>query len=521
MGQKPSGWNRRLGKALVVCWGLAGLVLAACASPPLPVQESPAPVASLTASATFAPRTVVSSAVTPSPPLPTASPTSATPLRPKYVLQATVDIPAKTVAVQERILYPNTSTAALEELVLAVEPNLLPGGFVLQRLTVNDQPVEPALKGQRLTVPLPSSLAPGEWATVEMAYTLVLPRIRRVNPDKKRPPIYGFTSRQVNLVNWYPFVVPYDPAQGWVLHSPWYYGEHLVYPLADVEVRLRVTAEEPWMVAASALPEPDGEGWRYRLLAGRTFVLSLNSGAQVLEEEWQGVQLRSVFFPAYAEGGAEVLRAMKQALTIYVRHFGPYPHLSLTAVMGDFDDGMEYSAFFFLPRNFYDLYDGTPKGYLTFIAAHETAHQWWFERVANDQALHPWMDEAPATYSERLFYEAVNPDWVPWWWAYRVDFYEPEGWIDIPVYEGRGYRRYVNAVYLRGAHFFEDLRQTMGDEAFFAFLRAYQARMNGQIAAPEDFFALLGAYTDQELTSLLATYFREPPISPQRPSPSR
>ena len=49
--------------------------------------------------------------------------------------------------------------------------------------------------------------------------------------------------------------------------------------------------------------------------------------------------------------------------------------------MGDFNDGMEYSAFFYLSRDFYNLYDGTPANYLTFVAVHETAHQWWFEQV--------------------------------------------------------------------------------------------------------------------------------------------
>ena len=44
-------------------------------------------------------------------------------------------------------------------------------------------------------------------------------------------------------------------------------------------------------------------------------------------------------------------------------------------------------------RDFYSLYDGTPANYLTFVAVHETSHQWWFEQVGNDQAQQPWLDE--------------------------------------------------------------------------------------------------------------------------------
>ena len=37
------------------------------------------------------------------------------------------------------------------------------------------------------------------------------------------------------------------------------------------------------------------------------------------------------------------------------------------------------------------------------LAAHETGHQWWFERVASDEAKEPWLDEALTTYSELVF----------------------------------------------------------------------------------------------------------------------
>ena len=39
---------------------------------------------------------------------------------------------------------------------------------------------------------------------------------------------------------------------------------------------------------------------------------------------------------------------------------------------------MEYDGLFFLSNGFYNLYDGTSSSYLVTLAAHETAHQWWF-----------------------------------------------------------------------------------------------------------------------------------------------
>ncbi|MGB7875362.1 MAG: M1 family aminopeptidase, partial [Anaerolineales bacterium] len=196
-----------------------------------------------------------------------------------------------------------------------------------------------------------------------------------------------------------------------------------------------------------------------------------------------------------------------QAVELYSQRFGPYPHKTLAAVMGDFNDGMEYSAFYFLPRDFYNLYDGNPMNYLVFVAAHETSHQWWFERVASDQAEYPWLDESLCTYSERLYYEAYHPDLVSAWWPYRMYYYDPAAKMDIPVYDGTGFQPYTNATYFIGAHFLEELRTRIGDEAFFVFLGDYAAQMDGKIATPQDFFTILRQHTSADFSDLIATYF--------------
>jgi aminopeptidase N len=180
----------------------------------------------------------------------------------------------------------------------------------------------------------------------------------------------------------------------------------------------------------------------------------------------------------------------------------------------DFLDGMEYDGLYFLSRGFFDLYDDTPFGYLTIIAAHETAHQWWYGLVGSDQAYEPWLDEAMCTFSERLFYEHVYPDLqlsgqpvLDWWQYYRIDYYHPTGRVNASIYDYDGFRPYRDAVYLRGAELLQALRQQVGDEAFFAFLQDYVAQKAHQTATAADFFAILEMHTDQDYSALLAEYF--------------
>ena len=449
---------------------------------------------------------------TPLPATPTDIPTP-TPLpapeRARYTLEVTLDYAAKTVSVDENILYPNHTGETLNSLTLAVVPNLWAGGFALSGLSIDGAPVgNYALNGQRLEVPLPAPLAPERTLTLSLQFSLALPFAEQQDPSLERPRIYGYTARQINLVNWYPFIVPYQTGTGWILHDPWYYGEHLVYEAADYEVHLKT--DPGVVVAASGLAQPGDEFTRYTLTAGRAFVLSASPEFQTVSAQAGNVTVTSYYFPLYEKPGQAVLDVSVKAVQLYSQRFGPYPHQTLAAVMGDFNDGMEYSAFYFLPRDFYNLYDGTPQNYLTFVAAHETSHQWWFERVANDQALHPWLDESLTNYCERLYYEAYHPELVSWWWSYRMYYYDPSAKVDIRIYDGAGFQPYTNATYFRGAHFLEDLRARIGDEAFFAFLQDYQAQLNGKIAKPQDFFTLLRQHTSVDFSDLMAAYFANP-----------
>jgi len=438
--------------------------------------------------------------------LPTALPA---PERASYLLSTTIDYDAHVVAVDETIRYPNNTGQQLNSLVIALVPNLWDGCFSMTGITINDVALDTyTVDGQRMDITLPSMFMPGTVLKINIQYALELPFAEQEDPNISRPRIFGYTRRQMNLTNWYPFVVPFINGE-WVLHEPWYYGEHLVYDAADYEVHLRFAdpAAVP-AVAASGLPEQQENYVRYTISAARAFALSASREFKVATMESGGVTLSSYYFPPNDAAGQAALSASAEALQVYSQRYGSYPHRTLSIVMGDFNDGMEFSGFFYLSRDFYGLYDGTPANYLTFVAVHETAHQWWFEQVANDQARQPWLDESLSTYSERIYYENFHPELVSWWWAYRIDFYNPQGFADTAVYDGQGFRPYTNAVYFQGAHFLEDLRARIGDEAFFTFLQDYLTQGRGRIVGAEEFFRILGTHTLTDYSDLIRQYFQ-------------
>jgi aminopeptidase N len=229
---------------------------------------------------------------------------------------------------------------------------------------------------------------------------------------------------------------------------------------------------------------------------------------KVAQQTVNGVTVFSYFFAFYDAPGEAMLQTTIEALQVYSERFGPYPHKTMTAVQGDFNDGMEFSAFYFISRDYFNLYDGTPKNYLVIIAAHETAHQWWFEGVADDQALEPWLDEAMCTYSERIYYETIHPNLVSWWWGYRYFEFDEPGYVDTQIYDGGGQRPYWDKVYLTGARFLEELRTRIGDDTFNAFLKDYYTQYTGKRATGADFFRVLREHTAADISDLMTKYFK-------------
>jgi hypothetical protein len=446
----------------------------------------------------------------PETPSPTVEPTpdlSRLPL-PQYLLEVDLSYDRHHASVRQTIEYTNRSEESIDNLMLVVEPVYYRGVFHLTRLAWEDgaEVEQLSWEGNHLTFPLRQTLHSGEIIGLSIVYDLAVPS--HIPSEAVRPIPFGYTVRQLNLVDWYPFIPPYRSGEGWLAHQPGFFGEHLVLDLADYTVRVRLLDERTDLMIAASAPEQVEEEWRvYRHERARDFALSISHQYRMEQTTVGDTTVASYYFSFHPAAGKEVLNVTARSVELYNELYGKYPRKWLAAVEADFLDGMEYDGLYFLSIGFYNTFGGSPAEYLTAIATHETAHQWWYGLVANDQALEPWLDEALCTYSERLYYERYAPEALKWWWDYRVNYYQPRGLVDKTIYNASGYRDYRDAVYLNGAWFLEKLRLEVGDEAFFGFLKEFQKRYQGQIATRTDFFGVLAEFTQADLRPLLEEYF--------------
>ena len=430
----------------------------------------------------------------------------------RHVVVADIEYSNRRVSVQQRVRYVNRTGDFLPQIVFNAEPNRWRDTFYLEQVNGGGQEMEYSLQGKRLSVSLEAPLPPDCEVIIELVFRLDVPLIGHRSSGYKG--YFGYTNRQMNLGHWLPTVAPYRDGQ-WISHQAIIIGEQEVMEMAnwDVTVTLQPLANGVMIAGPGEVTRISPSMWRYRLYDAREIPLSLSHEFVVTEAETDaGVTVEMYAFPEAGSSGAanHALEAAVQALDFYAELWGPYPYERMLVVVGDFPDGMEFTGLVFVGNNWFERYTGSPRGYLLLITVHELSHQWFYALVGNDQALHPWLDEALTTYSEYLFLEEHYPELTDWWWDFRVTRYDLQGHVDGTVYEYDNLRSYINAVYLRGAQMLHDLRDDLGDEAFMQLLADHVEVNMGRIATPDDFWALLTAEQLEQTEATRRRYLRDP-----------
>jgi hypothetical protein len=397
--------------------------------------------------------------------------------------------------------------------------NRVPGAFTLNGVSSSLQVTETTLEEARLTVKLGKALRPGCTGIFSMSFSA-----QAVQVAEARRAIFSITAEQFNIGDWLPEVAPYMDG-AWITPQSWFIGEYVVSRMADYRVRVRLTGVPESLpqtvIAPGEMTQISADTWEFDAPALRTFTLCISPNMtrhSVLTNGGITIDLYTFTRPPvqYTPDGTPVAAAdhalivAARAVDLYTELFGELPYRRLVIVEGDFPDGMEYSGMVYVGTKWFVNFEGLPDSWLTLITAHEIAHQWWYSLVNTDQANAPYMDEALALYSELLYVERYHPDLRLWWWGFRINMYQPEGYVDSNVYEYFNVRLYINAVYLRGAELFQGVRDAIGDPAFFRWLKDYATHGRNKIVTPADLWGKLSPDEYERTATVRSVYLRDP-----------
>ncbi len=203
-----------------------------------------------------------------------------------------------------------------------------------------------------------------------------------------------------------------------------------------------------------------------------------------------------------AEDSARValLRRTPQALAFFSDLLGPYAFAGYASVQVPMRyAGMENASASFLLADLFQTDEAEG------VQIHELAHQWFGNRVPIAEWSDLWLSEGTATYLATLFYEhADGLDVARRQWAAMAAL-SP---VRKPTHRALVVQKPLSpeahltwVVYDKGASVLHLLRRTLGDEAFFAVLRATYRRFAGRPLSTVAFWRMLEAETGRDLAA--------------------
>jgi aminopeptidase N len=256
-----------------------------------------------------------------------------------------------------------------------------------------------------------------------------------------------------------------------------------------------------------------------------TYLAFLAIGQYELEESYttSGMAVLNAYSSALGEdlAGARVSVGRTPEIIDWEESmFGPYPFEAIGGVVLP-PDGEQGFALETQTRPVYaqGFFSGGADAY---VVVHENAHQWYGDSVGVAKWSDVWLNEGFATYAEWLWSEREHEGT-----AQQIfdNFYEEFGddedfWSVVITDPGSRFDElFAWPIYARGAMALQQLRVTIGDDAFFELLPTWAAKKQYGNATTEELRELAEQISKLDLSGLFEAWLSTP-TKPEAVQPS-
>ncbi len=306
----------------------------------------------------------------------------------------------------------------------------------------------------------------------------------------------GVTQNCVNLCNFYPILCAYaDGFYECVYYSD---GDPFFSDSANYSVELTLSRKYKLASSGEIVDKKDTvENTTYYIEGEniRDFAAVFSEKFSVLSKETNGVKINYFY---YCDGEPQnSLNAACKSMEYFSQSFGEYPYGEYDVVQTGFCfGGMEYP-------NLSLISDSLTGKDLYYTIVHETAHQWWYGVVGNNECDEAWMDEGLAECSTMLFFEerpsygftgegilsSARTAYKAFFSVYGQIFGEVDTTMNRNLKDFMGEYEYVNVVYNKSLVMFSCVKDGVGERSFFKALKKFYAEYSFKNATGEDLIA--------------------------------
>jgi hypothetical protein len=425
----------------------------------------------------------------------------------RYRIEIEIADSISVISGHQEVLYSNNEDVPLKEVYFRLFPNNSGPYMTVSGLKVDGEPVQVVLdhRNTAMRVELPTELQPGQSVSISMDFNQTVPSEMGGNYG-----LYVYLDDILSLDQFFPIIPVYNE-EGWNVEDPPINADMLYSDEAFFDVQVSAPSQLVLAGSGVAISSVDQDGRQVVRYAGgpqRDFFLAASPLYLSASRKVGDTKVTSYFLDEYRDGGMLVLESAVHALESYNERFGLYPYTELDLISTPmFAGGMEYSSAVSLSLYYYNPDHNI--GNLTFlesVAAHEIAHQWFFNQVMSDQIKEPWLDESLVQYATYLYYvdrygktnaEGFVDSWYQRWTSVELESIP----IGLPA-AAYSEDEYGPIVYGRGPLFFAALKEKLGENEFDTFLRTYTDEYRWDIADSHKFKALAEETCTCDLTPL-------------------
>lgn len=224
--------------------------------------------------------------------------------------------------------------------------------------------------------------------------------------------------------------------------------------------------------------------------------------------EVNGIVIRHALASSRVDEVLPQLESTEKMLNVLADMFGPYPFEVYGIAMVNTDLG------FALETQTLSIFgtDFLSGGNFQSVLVHELAHQWFGDSISVADWSEIWLNEGFATYAQYLYEEAVDPNYDIDLEMDRFTRFGASAVVSPPPGDPGHQNLFASTVYLRGALTLHALRLTIGDDAFFEFMKTYVERHTGGNVRTTDLIAVAEEVSGQELDAFFNAWLYEGPL---------
>ena len=448
-----------------------------------------------------------------------------------YNISIDFDAENKSATVKQTIDYINETDAILKTLKLNLYPQFFEEGathnviastkqancyyngmsyaeFDVDRIVVGDRDIPVKYSGEYeeiLLVDIGASLMPNERVNLSFEYKFKLPNCNHR---------FGYGENTINLANFYPIMCVYEQGEfienGYSPNGDPFYSDVANYCVS-------ITLPNEYIVASTGTKQEEKLDKQekivtYKAEMVRDFAMVISNEFNIMSSNVNDTNIYYYYFNDL--NAEESLNCSVDAIKTFSKLFGSYPYKTYSVVQTDFvHGGMEYPNLVMISSSINNADDYKN------VIIHETAHQWWYGMVGNDEMKNPWLDEALTEFSTMLFYD-YNENYklnhkdminsAKENYSLFISVYQDVlGKIDTSMRGCKSYTtepEYTYCIYVKGALMFDSLYNLVGSENFINSLKHYFNNNKYKNATPENLINSFEAVCGTDLDGFFSSW---------------